>query len=314
MVIGVPTSSGVPSSSGVPAVSAPDVTLVDACLREGAGGSPTAVIISDTPVPVPPAASHLAVIAPQSPDGIHRIRFFTSAGELPNCGHGTIAALAVLVASQLATSELATDDSFAGRLAIGGRLVEAVGRPLPGGGVEAWFDQGTVTVAKPDDAAVADVLGALGLDTGDLDDGDLDNGDLDKPFSPVIASPGRPRLLLPLRSPVRLAAVVPDQARLAEVSARHDVLGCFAYARRDEGRSSGRLAARMFAPAIGVPEDVANANSSGCLAAYLLSIGENPAIAVDQGDTLGRPSTVYAEASYTPDGIRTRVGGVARLR
>jgi trans-2,3-dihydro-3-hydroxyanthranilate isomerase len=67
----------------------------------------------------------------------------------------------------------------------------------------------------------------------------------------------------------------------------------------------------MFAPAIGVPEDVANANSGGCLAAHLLITGHSPTVAVDQGDALGRPSTVHATATRTGRGIATRVGGTA---
>jgi predicted PhzF superfamily epimerase YddE/YHI9 len=69
----------------------------------------------------------------------------------------------------------------------------------------------------------------------------------------------------------------------------------------------------MFAPAIGVPEDIANANSTGCLAAHMLATGRDPEVAVDQGDALGHPSTVYATAASTDRGIATRVGGAARL-
>jgi len=61
-----------------------------------------------------------------------------------------------------------------------------------------------------------------------------------------------------------------------------------------------------------VPEDAANANSTGCLAAHLLATGRNPVVAVDQGDALGRPSTVHADAARLGDGIVTRVGGTAR--
>ena len=44
----------------------------------------------------------------------------------------------------------------------------------------------------------------------------------------------------------------------------------------------------MFAPAIGVDEDVANANSTGCLAAHLLDTtgAQTVATEVEQGDTL----------------------------
>jgi predicted PhzF superfamily epimerase YddE/YHI9 len=44
--------------------------------------------------------------------------------------------------------------------------------------------------------------------------------------------------------------------------------------------------------------DVANANSTGCLAAHLLDTtgAQTVAIEVEQGDTLGRPASVLASA------------------
>ncbi len=107
-----------------------------------------------------------------------------------------------------------------------------------------------------------------------------------------------------------LAGIRPDQERLAAESRRYGQLGCFVYV---PPSAAGPAAARMFAPAIGVPEDVANANSSGCLAAHLLITGRDPAVAVDQGDALGRPSTVHATAARRGSGIATRVGGTARI-
>jgi trans-2,3-dihydro-3-hydroxyanthranilate isomerase len=47
----------------------------------------------------------------------------------------------------------------------------------------------------------------------------------------------------------------------------------------------------MFAPSIGVPEDIANANSTACLAAHL-----GRGLAVDMGDALGEPATILADA------------------
>ena len=72
----------------------------------------------------------------------------------------------------------------------------------------------------------------------------------------------------------------------------------------------------MFAPAIGVDEDVANANSTGCLAAHLLDTtgAQTVAIEVEQGDALGRPASVLASARRGPAGITTRVGGLAVVR
>src|SRR5215475_15194881 len=78
------------------------VTLVHACQRAGSGGSPTAVVdetsMSDADrcaVPSVAGTSHVAFVSTE--DGAAAsLRFFTAEGELPACGHGTVAALAVL--------------------------------------------------------------------------------------------------------------------------------------------------------------------------------------------------------------------------
>jgi predicted PhzF superfamily epimerase YddE/YHI9 len=77
----------------------------------------------------------------------------------------------------------------------------------------------------------------------------------------------------------------------------------------------------MFAPAIGVPEDIANANSTACLATALHAtgaLGVGPSrpgrLAVDMGDSLDSPATVTATVTAVA-GHRPliRVGGTARV-
>ena len=87
-------------------------------------------------------------------------------------------------------------------------------------------------------------------------------------------------------------------------------LGCFAYTLSPGGRTA---AGRMFAPAIGVDEDIVNVNSAGCLAAYLLETGRPGAVDVHQGDALGRTSAVFAEATRNPNGIAASIGRFARI-
>src|SRR5690349_18053092 len=78
------------------------VTIVDACLRAGRGGSPTAVLedaeLTDEErraIPVARGTSHAVFVSSDGGTGM-ALRFFTAAGELPACGHGTVAALAYL--------------------------------------------------------------------------------------------------------------------------------------------------------------------------------------------------------------------------
>jgi trans-2,3-dihydro-3-hydroxyanthranilate isomerase len=281
--------------------------MVEACLRDGDGGSPTVVLLDgsglddrELAATGPRAgASHVAVLDGDPGVGRgRRVRFFTSEGELPTCGHGTVAAIAALTSR-------GSGARFDGVLHCGGRDLDASGDVVPGSGaggvVEAWFDQGVVRrrpVTAPERESFLTVLG-------------LAEGDLHPDDEIVVTSPGRERLLIPVADREILAGLRPDPLRLAAVSRHLDQLGCFVYVPPAPGE---RAVARMFAPAIGVPEDIANANSTGCLAAHLLATGRDPAVAVDQGDALGRPSTVRARAARSGENIVVRVGATARLR
>jgi trans-2,3-dihydro-3-hydroxyanthranilate isomerase len=117
--------------------------------------------------------------------------------------------------------------------------------------------------------------------------------------SVVVAAVGRPRLLVAVPDRAALDALAPDQAALRAACDAAGLLGCYVYT---PPAPDGRAAARMFAPSIGVPEDIANANSTACLAAAL-----GRSVAVDMGDALGEPATITANWN----GGRVEVGGTA---
>lgn len=262
--------------------------IVHACMRDGRGGSPTAVApdgpFADDERRAMPAAwgtSHVVFFAVR--DGRVALRFFTAEGELPACGHGTVAALAVL-ADRAGTPEYRTT------LHAGGRSF--TGRAVRRSGVfEASFDPGPVTLratTAPERDLVLPLFPALA-----------------GPAS--VASVGRPRLLIPVPTRADLAALTPDLDRLREACDRLGLLGCYVYTVPTE---HGHAAARMFAPSIGVPEDIANANSTACLAAHLSHQGFTT-LTVDMGDSLGSPSSITAGTG--PGGAGVHVGGIAAL-
>ncbi|MEU1586996.1 PhzF family phenazine biosynthesis isomerase [Micromonospora sp. NPDC005710] len=277
-----------------------DVTIVDACTRGGEGGSPTAVLVDDVTfsdstrraIVRRAGTSHAAFVDPDS-GTTPTVRFFTASGELTNCGHGTIAAQAFLLHSRRLRAHRL-------RQRTGGRTFDttAVQRD---NGIEVWFDQGPVELRSCTAAARDSLLAALGIGVDDLAVDDV----------PCVASPGTPRLLVPVRTPAILLSVRPDLRRLAADCRRLGYLGCFVYT-LDPNRNAG--AARMFAPAIEVGEDVVNANSTGCLAAHLFATRGQRGVDVEQGHAAGRPSSVFATASGTTQGISARVGGMATIR
>lgn len=265
------------------------VAVVHACLRDGHGGSPTAVAgesaaLDDEQRRALPGllgTSHAVFVSGNAP--AVSLRFFTSAGELPACGHGTIAALA-FAAQRSGGQELRTTVRAKGRV-FSGRVSRAGER------FDASFDPGTVDVHEPACGEHSAVLDALGVPAGES----------------RVAVLGRPRLLVPVATRSALAALAPDLDQLRAACDRLGLLGCYAYC---GATAQGRVAARMFAPSIGVPEDIANANSTACLAAALARGGAVD-ISVDMGDSLGEPATVTAAARRA--GGPVSVGGAARI-
>jgi trans-2,3-dihydro-3-hydroxyanthranilate isomerase len=275
------------------------VTIVNACLRDGRGGSPTAVLeeaslteLERCQVPKLMGTSHAVFVSADGGDldrPLASLRFFTATGELPGCGHGTVAALAFLAHNAgrdpYHVTLHAAERSFAGEVT------------QANGNVSAAFDPGAVQLreATVDERVV--VLDALGHDP-----------DILVPEI-CVASLGRPRLLVPLSTPTAVAGLEPDYDRLRDVCDRLGLLGCYVHS---VPTTEGRLSARMFAPSIGVPEDIANANSTACLAARLAQ-RKMTRINVDMGDSLGSPATITATTQQTGLGAQIRVGGAAKV-
>ncbi|OLZ65335.1 hypothetical protein AV521_32120 [Streptomyces sp. IMTB 2501] len=118
---------------------------------------------------------------------------------------------------------------------------------------------------------------------------------------------GRPRILVPVSSRSPLATRAPDLERLRAACDRLGMLGCYVHT---TPTSTGRIAARMFAPSIRVAEDIANANSTACLAAHFAGRGIT-SIAVDMGDSLGNPATIAATTQHAPSATTVHLGGAA---
>ncbi|MFI8826057.1 PhzF family phenazine biosynthesis protein [Streptomyces sp. NPDC053431] len=275
----------------------PYATVVRACLRGGAGGSPTAVVMEDdTPgarlddeqrrrVPAAWGTSHAVYV--RRAGEVTDLRFFTSEGELPACGHGTVAALALLAARE------GGERTYRAALRTGRRVF--TGRAERAGDrFTAAFDPGRVVLREPAAEERALVLPALGLDPDEAGPGTW------------IAGVGRERVLVPVPTRAALAALTPDLDGLRAACDRFGLLGAYVHS---APTPEGVLAARMFAPSIGVPEDIANANSTACLAAHLAGRGIT-AIAVDMGDSLGSPATVTAT---TGPGRTVELGGTAEV-
>lgn len=242
------------------------------------------------------------VLPPDDPRHTRRVRIFTPGGELQFAGHPTVGTAHVLAA--IGAIDLTGDET---------KLVfeEGVG-PVP---VTVRAENGRPVFAQlsvaqlpqtgptpPDAETLADMLG---LDRNDLP--------ADEAFVPQAISCGTPFLFVPLR----------DRAAVSRARLRTDLyeraLGgywtnmVFVFAM--DGEHPGHdVRARMFAPAIGVPEDPATGSAVVGLGGYLAE--RDPRAdgtlrwVVEQGFEMGRPSVLELEVDKRRGEITAvRVGG-----
>lgn len=226
--------------------------------------------------------SETTFVLPAEKDGDFRMRIFTPARELPFAGHPTLGT-AFVMAGPLQSS-LVRIETGAGIVPVqlereGAKLTFGrMQQPIPVH--EAWGD-------------VAGLFAALGVSGSVLPVEVYDNGVR--------------HVFVMLPSFAAVSAVRPDLARLEDVAA--DV-GVNAFA--VEG---GRAKNRMFWTDLGVGEDAATGSAAGPLAAHLSRhglIGWGDEVEISQGAEIGRPSTLYASAFGSGDGVeRVEVGGSA---
>jgi trans-2,3-dihydro-3-hydroxyanthranilate isomerase len=103
-----------------------------------------------------------------------------------------------------------------------------------------------------------------------------------------------------------VAGLRPDMSALRAMGEM--LVSCFA-------GSGASWKTRMFAPALGVPEDPATGSAAGPLSVHLCRHGRVPfgeEIELRQGAEIGRPSLLYARSAGTSERIdRVEVGGSA---
>jgi PhzF family phenazine biosynthesis protein len=285
------------------------VFQVDAFTSEPFTGNPAGVVLDAqglSPARMQAIARELgqgdtAFVLPPA-DDTHDVlmRFFTPRVEAGFVGHATLAAHAVLAAlglperpRQMQRTGLVTVERHA--RPDGPRFAFCQPPPpLHDGAAPAWLD---------------DALGALGLA----------HDELDPRLPPLVAGAASTRALIALRDPQRLPSLQPDLARLAALSTAGAPPGFFAYVVSGAGPSL-HTAARMYCPALGIPEDPVSGNAHAMLAHRLcvagLVDGSVPLarFSGEQGRPMGRPGQVDVEvenAGGRPQ--RIRIAGAATI-
>lgn len=267
---------------------------VDAFTRTRFGGNPAGVVLDAerlTDRQMQRLARELNnsetafVLPPEGPDHEVRLRFFTPTTEVPSCGHATIAAHYARACELGIHQESLTQRTGAGLMPIE-ILADGKDRRIR-------MTQGAIVLEPPLPAPVVQrIREALGVAVEGLD-----------ASLPVqVASTGHSKVMIPLRSRRILDALAPDLPALAALSGELGCNGYFAFT-FDQPDPGALTQARMFAPAIGIPEDPVTGNGNGPLGAYLVHHGRAAhdgrtlAFRGAQGDRTGRSGFVDVEVA-----------------
>lgn len=242
------------------------------------------------------------ILSPTAADHDVWVRFFTPTTEVPSCGHATISAHYVrAIENKLPTCTVQQ------RIGIGVLPVDVVKED---GDYKIIMTQGAIEISEEIAGQTRrDILAALGLDKADRDE----------QFPIKIASTGHSKVMVGIKSRGKLNSLAPDLTRLTTISGAIGCNGYFVFT-FDSDDSNILSHGRMFAPAIGIPEDPVTGNANGPLGAYLVhhgilkATGGVASFKGKQGEAIGRPGVV--EVTVEAEGGRptkVQVGGYATV-
>ncbi len=131
-----------------------------------------------------------------------------------------------------------------------------------------------------------------------------------------VVSTGLPVIIVPVRTLTAVRSIKADASALAQLCRRYGANGIMVFTTVTVEEQS-TVHTRMFAPAIGIPEDPATGSASGALGAYLVQngvveVGPMTEIVAEQGYEIERPSRILVQVESDDDAIQTvKVGGQA---
>lgn len=217
-----------------------------------------------------------------------KLEYFTTTGEVPLCGHATIAAFSVL--------------RLLGRLDRQSYKIEA-----KAGILNIQIKEGGLIFMEQNRPVYLEVL------SPDIFAGCLEEGYIDRSLPIQTVSTGLHDIMLPVDSREHLEQLSPNLNALAELSRRHKVVGLHAFTLRTG--CGAAAVCRNFAPLYGIDEESATGTASCALACYLFRYYQKKSRYIfEQGHNLGEVSQIAVDLSYDGDVIHSVcVGGYGYL-
>lgn len=140
----------------------------------------------------------------------------------------------------------------------------------------------------------------------------ISEGDIDTGFPIQEVSTGIPFIIVPLKTKSALRQMKVNLDSYYKLISTTQAKAILAFCPETDSPEN-QLSVRMFADALGIPEDPATGSANGCLAGYLVKhsyFGKDEIrVSVEQGAEMNRPSLLFLEASQEADSIQVSVGG-----
>jgi PhzF family phenazine biosynthesis protein len=242
------------------------------------------------------------VFAANAPDHDVRLRFFNARKEAPFVGHATVAAHSVLLALGRRTVGAYRQHSGTGIIEVAAGVEEHAAGPEN----VIEFRQTVPEMDAPlPFKTTLRVAEALRLPATRLHE-----------IMPArLARKGSTRILVPIADPRQLDALAPNNDTLVALGNELGADGFFVFA-LNRNSDEWSTEARMFCPALGIPEDPVSGNAHAMLAAYLWDLGQfgknSTTFIGRQGRQMKRPGQVNVRLEVDQGSlVAAHIGGTA---
>jgi trans-2,3-dihydro-3-hydroxyanthranilate isomerase len=243
-------------------------------------------------------AETVFLVPPTDTGARARLRIFTPFREMAFAGHPTIGTAVLLGAIDGSHGELVLEEGI-GPVRC---TVEGIDRERG----RAWFDVPQEPEPGDDIEDAGEIAAALGLTLDDLGC---------ESFAPANWSAGNPFTFVPVRGLDAIGRARADIVHWENAFPANERPLAFLFCREtvDAGHD---FHARMFAPALGVPEDPATGSAAAAFAGLLAASGDLPdgqhRFAIEQGYEMGRPSVMHLDMAIRNGRLdRACIGGDA---
>ena len=244
------------------------------------------------------------VLPPDNAAHTAKVRIFTPAREIPFAGHPTVGTAIFLAKEKFGTVEKEQDALILLEEQVG--PVRVAVRVKPGEAAFAEFD----VPVLPEEAGLVEpvdqIAPALGLSPSEIG---FEN------HVPTCFSAGVPFTFVPVRNMDVLAEATPMVQHWSTAFGTGDHPNAFVYCRQTL-QQSATFHARMFAPAMGIPEDPATGGAAAAFAGVIARFDNPPqglhSGIIEQGYEMGRPSDIHYEVEFAGGELsKVRIGGNA---